>query len=104
MEKKPVMTSFPQTQQSSELHELEKIQSKIEEVATMYRHFDVLVNMQEEMLMTIGDNIEEVHENIDLGNQELTTFQETLAARRALILKIFAVLIFFCVLFVTVLR
>ncbi len=71
------------------------------QIATMYRRLNELVLVQEEITMRIDSNIEDTVVNVEEGHKELLTYMDGLQSNQWLILKIFAVLIVFAILFVT---
>jgi hypothetical protein len=81
---------------------LKTIQSTTEEIAGMYKRLNLLVHMQEEMTMRIDANVEETVVNVDEGHQELVKYLEGLSSNQWLVIKVFAVVIAFAILFVTV--
>lgn len=83
---------------------IDQIRSTVEEVATMYKRFNELVHVQEEMLIRIDNNVDETSVNIEEGHFELIKYLESLSSNSWLIIKIFGILIIFSILFVTILK
>ena len=82
---------------------LKTIQSTTEEVASMYKRLNMLVLMQEEMTMRIDSTVDETMINVEEGHNELLKYLDGLSSNQWLIIKVFAVVIAFAILFVTVL-
>ena len=70
----------------------------------MFQRFTAIVAEQGEMIERIDAHTEDALVNVEEGHSQIKTYQKSIQANRGLILKAFAVLFFFIVLFGTVMR
>ena len=77
----------------------ESIESTINELSSMYGRLTNLVAQQEEVVVRIGENLDETSLNVERGHQELLRYFDGISGNRMLILKVFAILILFLVFF-----
>ena len=77
----------------------ESIESTIHELSSMYGRLTSLVQQQEEVVVRIGENLDETSLNVERGHQELLKYFDGISGNRMLILKVFAILIAFLVFF-----
>jgi syntaxin 5 len=78
------------------------IESTIAGIETMFRQLLEVVAGQREQVQRIDANIEEFQMNIEAGQNELLKYFRSISSNRWLMVKIFAVLFVFFVLFVMV--
>jgi hypothetical protein len=79
-------------------------ESSIAELTTVFGKMASLVAEQGDVVSRIDDDIEAASLNVELGQRELVQFQRIVASNRALILKIFGVLIGIILLFIWMYR
>lgn len=79
-----------------------QVESAVVELGTMFSRMATMVAEQGEVVNRIDDDTEISHMHVKQGQSELEKYFRNLQGDRALILKLFAVLIFFIVLFVVV--
>ena len=84
---------------SSRAQATETIESTIHELSGMYTRLTSLVQQQEEVVVRIGENLDETSLNVERGHQELLKYFDGISGNRMLILKVFAILIVFLVFF-----
>ena len=77
----------------------ESIETTIHELSSMYTRLTSLVAQQEEVVVRIGENLDETSLNVERGHQELLRYFDGISGNRMLILKVFAILILFLVFF-----
>jgi len=74
---------------------MEEIQTTIAELGQMYQRFSTLVEMQNEVVIKIDEHMDATLENVDKGHKELITLFNYKNNSTWLIIKIFAIVIFF---------
>jgi syntaxin 5 len=79
---------------------IESIESTIAELGQIYQHFAQLISSQREAIQRIDDNIVDTEMNVLGAHNQLLQYYESISSNRWLMAKIFAVLIFFFVIFV----
>jgi len=76
------------------------IESTIVELGGIFSQLAHMVKEQEEMVQRIDTNVENTLLNVELGHNEILKYFQSVTSNRWLMIKIFAVLIFFFLLFV----
>eukprot|EP00747_Dinoflagellata_sp_TGD_P186980 gnl/TRDRNA2_/TRDRNA2_44398_c0_seq1.p1 gnl/TRDRNA2_/TRDRNA2_44398_c0~~gnl/TRDRNA2_/TRDRNA2_44398_c0_seq1.p1 ORF type:complete len:290 (+),score=71.09 gnl/TRDRNA2_/TRDRNA2_44398_c0_seq1:63-932(+) len=79
---------------------VQSVQRTIGELATMFQKMAVMVTAQEEMIQRIDHDVDDTTTNIEQGQEHLLKYFHHISSNRALILKVFLILIFFVVFFV----
>merc|ERR1719281_1186143 len=85
---------------NSRAEAVQSVQRTIGELATMFQKMAVMVTAQEEMIQRIDHDVDDTMTNVEQGQQHLLKYFHHISSNRALILKVFAILIFFVVFFV----
>lgn len=110
----PYLSIPEQTQQMALLEEqsaeylqernraVESIESTINEVGNLFQQLATMVSEQGEEIQRINYNVEDIEMNINGAQRELLKYYNSISNNRWLYLKIFAVLIFFFLLWVVV--
>lgn len=92
--------AMQQVYQSSRAEAVQNVQRTIGELAQMFQKMAVLVTAQEEMVQRIDEDVDHTLQNVEAGQEHLLKYFKYISSNRALILKVFAILIFFVVFFV----
>jgi len=92
--------AMQQQYQSSRAEAVQNVQKTIGELATMFQKMAVLVTAQEEMVQRIDEDVDTTLHNVEAGQEHLLKYFKYISSNRALILKVFLILIFFVVFFV----
>lgn len=79
---------------------VENIERTIQELGQMYQRLATIVSMQNEMAIRIDADMELALDNVNKGHSELLRLFENVSSNRWLILKVFATLILFAILFI----
>jgi len=100
----PSLLAFDASAQDTSYHAsraeaVETIESTIHELGSMYQRITSLIAMQDETIVRIDDSLEMTQQNIEMGHNELLKYFDNLSSNRALILKVFGILIAFMVFF-----
>jgi syntaxin 5 len=90
--KQPLLISR-QAYRTERTREVEGVEKHIAELGQMFSKLTELVAASGETIEHIDDNIEAAVENVSQGQAELLKYLETVSKNRALILKVFAILI-----------
>lgn len=85
---------------SSRADTMHTIESTIVELGGIFSQLAHMVKEQEEMVQRIDSNVEDTLLNVELGHNEILKYFQSVTSNRWLMVKIFAVLIFFFLLFV----
>lgn len=85
---------------SSRAEAVQSVQRTIGELAQMFQKMAVLVTAQEEMIQRIDHDIDDTLGNVEAGRDHLLQYFHYISSNRALIIKVFLILIFFVVFFV----
>lgn len=85
---------------SSRADTMHTIESTIVELGGIFSQLAHMVKEQEEMVQRIDNNVEDTLLNVELGHNEILKYFQSVTSNRWLMIKIFAVLIFFFLLFV----
>ena len=75
------------------------LQGMIAEIGQLFNKMSHMIVQQEEMVRRIDADIDGSAENVNRGHSELLKYFNNISGNRGLILKIFAVLIFFIIFF-----
>ncbi|KAG5496065.1 hypothetical protein JKF63_02363 [Porcisia hertigi] len=76
-----------------------EIEAAVQEVGELFNDFTRLVQEQEEVVLRIDTDVDKAVSHIDAGGNELMRYLTNLSTNRGLILKVFAMLFFFLILF-----
>lgn len=85
---------------SSRAVAVENVQKTIGELATMFQKMAVMVTTQEEMIMRIDHDVDITKDNMEAAQGHLLKYFQNISSNRALIIKVFLILICFVVFFV----
>ena len=75
------------------------IEQTISQLGNMYRELIELVDKQHETVIRIDDNVRDTLENVNAGYEELTKLHASASGGQWLVLKAFAILMFFAIFF-----
>ncbi|KAJ3111098.1 cis-Golgi t-SNARE syntaxin [Phlyctochytrium bullatum] len=81
---------------------IESIESTIAELGQIYQQFAQILSQQREMIQRIDDNVVDMESNVSATHDQLLKFFQNLSSNRMLMVKVFAALIFFFLVFVVV--
>jgi len=84
----------------SRANAMQDIESTIVELGGIFQQLATMVKEQEEVVQRIDSNIEDSEMNVEAANVELLKYFRSVASNRWLMIKVFALLIFFFVIFV----
>ncbi|KAH6599231.1 hypothetical protein BASA50_003174 [Batrachochytrium salamandrivorans] len=79
---------------------IESIESTIIELGQIYQNFATVLAGQREMVQRIDDNVMDVQMNVEGAHTQLVKYYQNISSNRALMLKIFAAVIAFFLIFV----
>mmetsp|Transcript_16534 Transcript_16534/g.35011 ORF Transcript_16534/g.35011 Transcript_16534/m.35011 type:complete len:96 (-) Transcript_16534:48-335(-) len=79
---------------------VQDIERSIGELAGVFQKLGDMVSLQQEQIERIDTNMEDALQNVDAGHGELLKYYHTMTGNRALMFKIFGVLIFSLILLV----
>jgi len=82
---------------------MQSIESTIVELGTIFTQLATMVQQQEEMITRIDANVNDVSLNVEAAHQSLLQYFSSVTNNRWLILKVFAILFVFFLLFVVLL-
>ena len=85
---------------ASRAEALQQVERTIAELGGIFQQLATMVAEQGEMAVRIDENLEEANTNVDNAQAQLLRYLQRISSNRWLVMKIFAVLLFFCVLFV----
>eukprot|EP00442_Polarella_glacialis_P054038 CAMPEP_0115080262 /NCGR_PEP_ID=MMETSP0227-20121206/18575_1 /TAXON_ID=89957 /ORGANISM="Polarella glacialis, Strain CCMP 1383" /LENGTH=333 /DNA_ID=CAMNT_0002467875 /DNA_START=84 /DNA_END=1083 /DNA_ORIENTATION=- len=80
---------------SSRAEAVQSVQRTIGELAQMFQKMAVMVTAQEEMIMRIDHDVDDTMSNVEAGRDNLLQYFHYISSNRALIIKVFLILIFF---------
>jgi len=80
---------------------VESVQSTIVELGEIFQQLAVMVAEQGHMLERIDQDVEDSLANTNAGYSELQRYYNKISSNRGLMLRVFAILFFFIVLFAT---
>ncbi|WAR19104.1 STX5-like protein, partial [Mya arenaria] len=87
-------------QQQLQLIDEQNIESTIVELGSIFTQLAHMVKEQEESVQRIDSNVEDAHLNIEAAHGELLKYFQSVTNNRWLMIKIFAVLIIFFIIFI----
>ncbi|KAG5469977.1 hypothetical protein LSCM4_02665 [Leishmania orientalis] len=76
-----------------------EIEAAVQEVGELFNDFTRLVQEQEEVVLRIDTDVDNAVRHVNAGSNELMRYLTNLSSNRGLILKVFAMLFFFLLLF-----
>ncbi|XP_015927610.1 syntaxin-5 [Parasteatoda tepidariorum] len=79
---------------------MQNIEATIVELGSIFQQLAHMVKEQEEQVMRIDSNVEQSYLNVEAAHSEILKYFESVTSNRWLMLKIFAVLIIFFIIFV----
>mmetsp|Transcript_52494 Transcript_52494/g.122832 ORF Transcript_52494/g.122832 Transcript_52494/m.122832 type:complete len:290 (+) Transcript_52494:89-958(+) len=79
---------------------VQSVQRTIGELATMFQKMAVMVTSQQEMIQRIDQDVDDTLSNVESGQEHLLKYFHHISSNRWLIMKVFAILIFFVVFFI----
>jgi syntaxin 5 len=85
---------------SSRSQAVQNVQQRIGELGQMFQKMAVMVTAQEEMIQRIDHDVDDTAQNMENAQNQLLHYFNHISSNRALILKVFAILIFFVVFFI----
>jgi syntaxin 5 len=85
---------------NSRAQAVQSVQQTIGELATMFSKMATMVTAQEEMIQRIDHDVDDTAENMNAAQDHLLKYFHHISSNRALIMKVFCILIFFVVFFV----
>jgi syntaxin 5 len=85
---------------NSRAEAVQSVQRTIGELATMFQKMAVMVTAQEEMIQRIDHDVDDTTDNMNAAQDSLLKYFHHISSNRGLIIKVFAILIFFVVFFV----
>lgn len=81
---------------------MHNIESTIVELGGIFQQLAHMVKEQDEAIGRIDANIQEAEMNVEAGHREIMKYFQSVTGNRALMFKVFGVLIFFFIFFVVV--
>ncbi|KAG5470400.1 hypothetical protein LSCM1_01644 [Leishmania martiniquensis] len=78
---------------------VQEIEAAVQEVGELFNDFTRLVQEQEEVVLRIDTDVDNAVRHVNAGSNELMRYLTNLSSNRGLILKVFAMLFFFLMLF-----
>ncbi|CAH0393846.1 unnamed protein product [Bemisia tabaci] len=102
MVQKQATMMYDETDQylQSRAETMQNIESTIVELGGIFQQLAVMVKEQEEMVERIDSNVTDATLNVDAAHHEILRYFQSVSSNRWLMIKIFAVLIFFFLFFV----
>lgn len=91
------------TYQDARADAVKQVESTIVELGQIFNQLATMVSEQGELVERIDANVEETVTNMDAGQNQLMIYYNSIAGNRALILKVFGVLLAFLVLWTVIL-
>lgn len=79
---------------------MQSIESTIVELGGIFQQLAMMVKEQEEVVQRIDANVEDAEMNVEAAHTELLKYFRSVTSNRWLMIKVFALLIFFFVIFV----
>lgn len=92
--------SQSQLYHNSRAQAVESVQRTIGELATMFQKMTVMVTAQEEMIQRIDHDVDDTVDNMNNAQDNLLKYFHHISSNRALIIKVFLILLFFVVFFI----
>lgn len=81
----------------SRLENAQQAESKLAELGTLFGKMSTLISQQGEVLEKVEDDVEAAYMDVSAGGEEIQTLYSIKKGNRALILKVFGILIFFII-------
>ncbi|KAK8818519.1 hypothetical protein WA556_002704 [Blastocystis sp. ATCC 50177/Nand II] len=85
------------------LHEraqaVQDIEAHMTELGSIFERLSTMITEQGEMIDRLDDNLDAAEVNVNAGYQEILKYGQTVFSNRSLMMKLFAVLIFFIIFF-----
>eukprot|EP00931_Biecheleriopsis_adriatica_P108452 TRINITY_DN82778_c0_g1_i1.p1 TRINITY_DN82778_c0_g1~~TRINITY_DN82778_c0_g1_i1.p1 ORF type:complete len:285 (+),score=80.59 TRINITY_DN82778_c0_g1_i1:98-952(+) len=85
---------------SSRAEAVQRVQETIGELAQMFQKMAVMVTAQEEMIQRIDHDMDDTLDNTKKAQDNLLQYFHYISSNRALIIKVFLILIFFVIFFI----
>lgn len=79
---------------------MQNIEATIVELGTIFQQLAHMVKEQEEIVQRIDGNVEQSEMNIEAAHSEILKYFQSVTSNRWLMIKVFAVLIVFFIIFV----
>lgn len=79
---------------------MQSIEATIVELGTIFQQLAHMVKEQEEIVQRIDSNVEDAQLNVESAHSEILKYFQSVTSNRWLMIKIFAVLIVFFIIFV----
>lgn len=76
------------------------VESNIVELGTIFNKLAVMVSEHREMVTRVEDNVDDVESNVNLSMAVLTDTLNNLRTNRALMAKIFSIIVIFIIMFI----
>ncbi|CAE7885665.1 SYP32 [Symbiodinium microadriaticum] len=92
--------SMQQGYHNSRAEAVQSVQKTIGELAQMFQKMAVMVTAQEEMIQRIDSDLDDTLDNTKKAQDNLLEYFHYISSNRALIIKVFLILIFFVIFFV----
>lgn len=89
---------------SSRDQAITSIESTIAELGSIYQQFTSILATQREQVQRIGDNVLDTEVNVENAHGQLVQFYQGISSNRWLMMKVFGVLIFFFLIFMTLMN
>lgn len=91
---------FQESYLSSRAEAMQSIESTIVELGGIFQQLAMMVKEQEEVVQRIDSNVEDAEMNVEAAHTELLKYFRSVTSNRWLMIKVFALLIFFFVIFI----
>lgn len=92
--------SMQSSYHTSRAEAVQSVQRTIGELAQMFQKMAVMVTAQEEMIQRIDEDVDSTLSNVEAGRDNLLQYFHYISSNRALIIKVFLILIFFVIFFI----
>lgn len=76
------------------------VESNIVELGTIFNKLAVMVSEHREMVTRVEDNVDDVESNVNLSMAVLTDTLNNLRTNRALMAKVFSIIVIFIIMFI----
>jgi len=83
---------------------VENIQKTMLELSEVYQQLNHMVEAQREMVMSIDEHTTDTLENVEAAQDMWSNYLDQLSGNRMLVVKIFAILLFFGLFFIVFLK
>lgn len=81
------------------LNAVHSVETSIRDLANIFGELNTMVMEQGETIRRIDENVEETVMHVDAGHSELLKYWGAVSSNRGLVMKIFAILILFIIIF-----